>query len=80
MEIDLLKKKNCDLEVHIEKITQQTPKRINNRDKKIMKFNFHWNLKKCCFFSDKIKDVESTIEEYVKYLDNNIRLGNDLEQ
>lgn len=32
------------------------------------------------FFSDKIKDVESTIEEYVKYLDNNIRLGNDLEQ
>ena len=34
MEIDLLKKKNCDLEVHIEKITQQTPKRINNQDKK----------------------------------------------
>lgn len=32
------------------------------------------------FFSDKIKDVESTIEEYVKNLDNNIRLGNDLEQ
>ena len=32
------------------------------------------------FFSDKIKDVESTIEEYVKCLDNNIRLGNDLEQ
>ena len=32
------------------------------------------------FFFVKIKDVESTIEEYVKYLDNNIRLGNDLEQ
>lgn len=32
MEIDLLKKTNCDLEVHIEKITQQTPKRINNQD------------------------------------------------
>ena len=29
MEIDLLKKTNCDLEVHIE-----TPKRINNQDKK----------------------------------------------
>lgn len=34
MEIDLLKKTNCDLEVHIEKIMQQTPKRINNQDKK----------------------------------------------
>ena len=43
MEIDLLKKKNCELEVHIEKIKQQTPKRSNNQDKKKkkMKFNFH---------------------------------------
>ena len=34
MEIDLLKKKDCELEVHIEKIKQQTPKRSNNQDKK----------------------------------------------
>ena len=99
MEIDLLKKKNCELEVHIEKIKQQTPKRINNQDKKKKK---KWNstlietyhcgpkvrlvrldhvkLKNVGFFSDKIKNVESTIEKYVKNLDNKIRLGNDLEQ
>ena len=32
------------------------------------------------FFSDKIKDIESTLEENMKNLDNNVRLGKDLEQ
>ena len=32
------------------------------------------------FFSDKIKDIESALEENMKNLDNNVTLGKDLEQ
>ena len=45
MEIDLLKKKNCELEVHIENIKQQTPKRSNNQDKKKKKNEIQFSLK-----------------------------------
>ena len=54
-----------------------------------MKLNFHWNLSLkrkrpsvnlITFFSDKINYIESTLEENVKNLDNNIRSGEDLKQ
>ena len=94
-ETDTLKKENSELKVHIQNITcskqQKAISKNEDKENKEMKvllksiteaqelFRLSVSLKNN-FFSDKIKDIESTLEENMTNLDNNVRLGRDLEQ
>ena len=84
-EIDTLKKENSELSTHVENIKQE--KDIsNNQDKEnneiqlLLKSISETQELLRSSVTDKIKDIERTCGENVKNLDNNVRLGKDLEQ